>query len=155
MIEIEIAPADRKDEMWSLYQEYAHELSAYDGEKRRDGYYHYPCFDDYWIDEKRFPFMIIYDHEIVGFCLMRDTGLNYRIDEFYIRPLHRRRGFGQFAVERIKDYCRKLGKHKTLAANIYVINEPAIEFWQSAGFKDTGRRTRIKGLRLVETEADL
>ena len=82
-------------------------------------------------------------------------GVSYRIDEFYVRPLHRRRGFGRIAVEHVKECCRKLGRHKTLAANIYVNNKPALAFWQSAGFVDTGRRVRIKDLRMIEAEADL
>lgn len=155
MIEVVIAPEERKETLWVLYQEYAQELSLYDGEKRRRGTYHYPCFDLYWQDPNRTPFLILYDHEPVGFCLLQDIGVSYRIDEFYIRPLHRRRGFGQFAVEQIKEHCRKLGRHDILAANIYVNNEPAIEFWKQAGFRDTGRRTRVKDLRLIETEVDL
>lgn len=155
MIEITVAPESAKDELWELYQEYAQELSHYDGEKRRRGSYHYPCYDLYWEEETRTPFLIVYDHEPIGFCLLQDVGVSYRIDEFYIRPLYRQRGFGRQAVEFIKDYCRKLGRHNVLAANVYVNNECAMRFWQALGFKDTGRRTRVKDLRLIETEADL
>jgi len=155
MLEVVIAPADSKDTVWELYQEYAQELSQYDGEKRRRGSYHYPYFDLYWEEEKRTPFLILYDHEPIGFCLLQDIDISYQIDEFYIRPLHRRRGFGKLAVEYVKEHCRKLGRHKTIIANVYVNNRPAIEFWRSAGFRDTGRRTRVKDLRLIETEADL
>lgn len=155
MIEITVAPESRKDEVWQLYQEYAQELSLYDGEKRKRGSYHYPYFDLYWEEDKRTPFLVLYDHEPIGFCLMQDIGVSYRIDEFYIRPLHRRRGFGKQVVEHIKDHCRRLGWHKTLAANVYVNNLPAVEFWKSAGFVDTGRRTRVKDLRLIETETEL
>jgi len=155
MVEVVIAPTQSKEVIWELYQEYAQELSEYDGEKRRRGSYHYPYFDLYWEEDKRTPFLILHDHEAIGFCLLQDTGIAYRIDEFYIRPLHRRRGFGQLAVERVKEHCRQLGRHTTLGANVYVNNEPAIAFWKAAGFKDTGRRTRVKDLRLIETEADL
>ncbi len=155
MLEVVIAPVERKDTVWELYQEYAQELSQYDGEKRRRGSYHYPYFDLYWEEEKRTPFLILYDHEPIGFCLLQDIGISYQIDEFYIRPLHRRRGFGKLAVEHVKEHCRKLGRHKTIVANVYVNNRQAIEFWRSAGFRDTGRRTRVKDLRLIETEADL
>ena len=37
MIEVIVAPENRKEELWKLYQDYAHELSLYDGEKRRRG----------------------------------------------------------------------------------------------------------------------
>jgi predicted acetyltransferase len=155
MIEITVAPQERKDELWQLFLEYAEELTEFDHETRPHRTRHYPYFDLYWEEDTRTPFLILYDHEPVGFCLMQDTGLNYRIDEFFIRPLHRRRGFGQMAVEHIRNHCRSLGRHDTLAANIYVNNAPAIAFWKSLGFKDTGRRIRIKELRMIETEMEL
>jgi len=155
VIEIVVAPEDRRDELWTLFQEYCQELSSYDGEKRPQSPRHYPVFDLYWQDSARVPFIVLYDHEPAGFCLMRDTGVSYCIEEFYIRPLHRRRGFGRLMVDFVRDYCRQRGRHDTIAANIYVNNEPAMRFWLSAGFKDTGRRTRVKDLRMVETEASL
>ncbi len=155
VLEIIVAPQDQKDVVWELYQEYALELSSYDGERRRRGSYRYPVFDLYWEEERRKAFLILLDHEPIGFCLLQDIDISYRIDEFYIRPLHRQRGFGRRAVDFVKDYCRKLGRHSVLAANVYVNNDAAIRFWQSVGFQDTGRRTRVKDLRLVETEADL
>ena len=155
MIEVVEAPESKKELLWDMYQEYAQELAEYDGEKRRRGSYHYPYFDLYWEEDKRTPFLIFCDHEPIGFCLFQDTGLTYQIAEFYVRPLHRRRGFGCCAIEKIKEHCRELGRHTTLAANIYVNNIPAIEFWKKAGFKDTGRRTRVKDLRMIESEADL
>ncbi|OFX14899.1 MAG: hypothetical protein A2Z18_02495 [Armatimonadetes bacterium RBG_16_58_9] len=155
MIEVIVAPENRKQELWELYQDYAEELSQYDGEKRRRGSYHYPYFDFYWQDERRTPFLILYDHEPIGFCLLQDAGINYRIDEFYILPVQRQRGFGRMALEHIRDYCRMLGRHGTLSANVYVNNERALKFWQSVGFKDTGRRSRVKDLRLIEAEMHL
>ncbi|MCL5103403.1 MAG: GNAT family N-acetyltransferase [Armatimonadetes bacterium] len=155
MIEVVVAPEDRKEELWKLYQEYAHELSQYDGEKRRGGAYHYPCFDWYWSEARCTPFLVLYDHEPIGFCFLQDIGICYRIDEFYIRPIHRRRKFGKHAVDCVKNHCIKHGRHNIIAANVYVNNLTAISFWQSVGFRDTGRRTRIKDLRMIETEADL
>lgn len=155
MIEIVVAPESQRDELWVLFQEYCQELSTYDGEERPRTPRHYPSFDVYWERHDHFPLLVLYDHEPAGFCLLQDTGITYRVDEFYIRPLHRRRGFGKLVVNFVKDHCRGLGRHGTLAANIYVNNEPAVKFWMSAGFKDTGRRTRIKDLRMIETEASL
>ena len=155
MIEVIVAPESRKGELWTLYQDYAEELSQYDGEKRRRGSYHYPYFDFYWQDERRTPFLILYDHEAIGFCLLQDTGVTYRIDEFYVIPVQRQRGFGRMAIKHIRDYCRMLGRHGILLANVYVNNERALHFWQAVGFADTGRRARVKDLRLVEAEMDL
>ena len=155
MIEIVVAPEESKEQLWRLFLEYADELSELDGETRPHIKRHYSYFDQFWADEHRTPFAILYDHEPIGFCLLEDTGTSYKINDFYIRPLHRRRGFGVMAVERVKDHCRGLGRHTTLAANVYVNNAPAIEFWQSAGFTDTGRRVRIRHLRLIEMECRL
>lgn len=155
MVEIVVAPENQRDELWTLFQEYCEELSVYDGEKRPRTTRHYPCFDLYWERTNYVPFLVLYDHEPAGFCLMQDTGICYRVDEFYIRPLHRRRGFGKLVVDFVKEHCRNLGRHDTLAAYIYVNNDPAIRFWLSAGFNDTGRRTRIKDIRMIETETSL
>lgn len=155
LIEIIVAPESQRDELWTLFQEYCQELSIYDGEQRPRGPHRYAYFDLYWKLTDHFPLLVLYDHEPAGFCLLEDTGVSYYIDEFYIRPLHRRRGFGKLVVNFVKDYCVNLGRHNTLAANIYVNNEPAVKFWLSAGFRDTGRRTRIKNLRMIETETSL
>lgn len=155
LVDVIVASIDLRDAMWPLFQEYCADLSQYDGEKRPKTRKHYPYFDRYWEDEECVPFLVIYHHEPVGFCFVRDIGVSYRIDDFYIRPLHRRRGFGTVVVNYVKDYCRNLGRHNTMAANVYVNNDPAIRFWQSVGFRDTGRRTRVKNLRMIETEADL
>ncbi len=155
MVEVIVAPEEHKDSLWQLFLEYADELSKLDGETRPHTHRHYPYFDSYWESERHIAFAVLSDHEPVGFCLMQDTGVSYRIDEFYIRPLHRRRGFGLTAVEHVKNRCREMGRHKILAANIYVNNEQAIAFWKAAGFCDTGRRLRIKNLRMIETEAEL
>jgi GNAT superfamily N-acetyltransferase len=155
MVEIIVAPEDRRDEIWTLFLEYCDDLSQYDGEKRPQTRKRYPYFDRYWENTDCVPFLVTYHSEPIGFCLMCDTGVSYRVDEFYIRPLQRRRGFGKLVVDFVKEYCRKLGRHDVMAANVYVNNDPAIRFWQSAGFRDTGRRMRIKNLRMIETEADL
>ncbi len=155
MIEIVMAPVESKEEVWQLFLEYADELAVYDGETRPHHKRPYDYFDRYWQDDKFSAFLFLYHHEPIGFCLLEDTGISYKITDFYVRPLHRRRGFGKMAVEKVKDYCRSLGRHQTLNANIYVNNTCAVLFWQSAGFKDTGRRIRIKHLRLIETEAEL
>lgn len=155
MIEVTVAPDEMKEVVWELYQEYAEELAQYYSEKERRTARYDACFDEYWRDDHRTPFLIIYDHEIIGFCLLTDTGTHYMIDEFYIRPVQRGREFGRFAAEYVLDHCRNLGRHNTVGANIQVGNHGAMAFWKSVGFHDTGRRTRIAHQRLIETEADL
>jgi len=155
MIEIIVAPDETREEVWELYEDYAAELAELYDEKTRRHAHYTACFDEYWEQNRRTPFLIIYDHELTGFCLLTDTGTRYVVDEFYVSPLHRRRGFGRAAVEQIIDYCRQEGRHNTVGAYVQVGNTDAINFWKSLGFHDTGRRTRIGGQRLIETETDL
>ena len=155
MIEVTIAPIEIREQVWELYQEYAQELAQYYDEKDRRRAYHDVCFDEYWEQDNRTPFVIIYDHELIGFCLLTDAATHYMIDEFYIKPIQRGRGFGGYAVERVLDHCRQQGRHTTVGANVQVGNTGAIAFWKSVSFHDTGRRTRMGHQRLVETEADL
>ncbi|MGB9620143.1 MAG: GNAT family N-acetyltransferase [Armatimonadota bacterium] len=155
MLEIVQAPQEIRDQLWQLFLEYADELSVLDGETRPHISRHYECFDRFWTEDTCTPFAILFDHEPIGFCLLEDTGLEYKISDFYVRPLHRRRGFGKAAVERVKEFCRTLARHHVITANVYVNNTAAIEFWRSAGFVDTGGRVRIGRLRLVRMECNL
>ncbi|MCX8052235.1 MAG: GNAT family N-acetyltransferase [Armatimonadetes bacterium] len=155
MLDIVVAPEEMRDQLWQLFLEYADELSELDGEKRPHIKRHYDYFDQFWADHRRTPFAIIYDHELIGFCFLEDTGTSYKIREFYVRPLQRQRGFGKAAVEHVKEHCRAIGRHSVIAANVYVNNTSAIAFWQSTGFCDTGRRLRIGRLRLIEMECNL
>lgn len=155
MIELVVAPDETREEVWELYQEYAAELAELYDEKTRRHAHYTACFDEYWDDDTRTPFLILYDHELIGFCFLTDTGTRYMIDEFYIHPLQRCRGFGRFAVEHILERCGREGHHNIVGANVQVSNVDAVNFWRSIGFHDTGRRTRIGKQRLIETELDL
>jgi ribosomal protein S18 acetylase RimI-like enzyme len=155
MLRIEIAPDELREKIWQLFLDYATELSTLDGEVRPRVKRHYEYFDRFWEDADRTPFAIIYDHESIGFCFLQDTGVCFKITDFYVHPLHRRRGFGKTAVDFVKEWCTSAGRHKIIAANVYVNNLPAIHFWRSVGFCDTGRRTRVKGIRLIEMECKL
>ncbi len=155
MLDVLVAPEQAREKLWQLFLDYAGELSALDGQTRPRVKRHYDYFDRFWEDENCTAFAVVYDHEPIGFCFLEDTGISYKITDFYIHPLHRRRGFGKKAVDYVKEYCRSLGRHEIIAANVYVNNVAAIRFWQSAGFCDTGRRMRIKRIRLVEMECKL
>ncbi|MDH7601787.1 MAG: GNAT family N-acetyltransferase [Armatimonadota bacterium] len=155
MLCIQVAPEQVRERLWQLFLDYACELSKLDGQTRPRVKRHYDYFDRFWENDTCTPFAIVYDHDPIGFCFVEDTGVSYKITDFYIHPLHRRRGFGKEAVEYVKQHCRSLGRHKAITANVYVNNTPAIRFWQSVGFCDTGRRIRIKRIRLMEMECKL
>lgn len=155
MIEVTIAPDETREEVWELYQQYAEELAQFYEDKDRRTAHYDACFDEYWEESSRTPFLIIYDHELIGFCFLTNTGTRYMIDELYIKPVQRGREFGRYAVECVLDYCREQARHNTVGANVQVGNTGAVAFWKSLGFHDTGRRTRIAHQRLIETEADL
>lgn len=156
MPEIIRANDELKEPLWNLYRDYVQELALYDGEKRPiTNHRHYFCFDQYFVDKSYIPYAISFQNEIIGFCILRDFDGILRIEEFYIHPIHRRRGFGQAAVRSVLNECRLEGYEGRLQADVYLNNEPALNFWKSAGFYDTGRRTRIGKLRIVETQSDI
>lgn len=155
MLQIQVAPEELREKLWQLFLDYASELSTLDGQTRPRVKRHYEYFDKFWEDENRTPFAVIYDHEPVGFCFVEDTGVCYKITDFYIIPLHRRRGFGRAAVNHVREYYKQQMRHTHITAHVYVNNLPAIRFWQAAGFCDTGRRIRIKHIRLIEMECKL
>src|SRR5581483_11227727 len=103
-----------------------------------DGHVVYPWFDNYWEGPARVPFAIYVGASLVGFCLLRDTGTDWEIAEFYVIPECRRRGVGTFAVSDAKEFCRTRGAYSTVTAGISPRNPRTIQFWQSQGFKVVG-----------------
>jgi len=134
---LSLVPIGRKSALRQLLTEYITEFAAMEGkELARDasGHVPYRYVDQYWLEAKRFPFGIWYDDELVGFCLLRDTGEQWQIAEFYVVPGHRRTGVGSAAVSALKRFCRSQGRYGALAAPTLRFNTRALAFWRSQGF---------------------
>ncbi|NPD88996.1 MAG: GNAT family N-acetyltransferase [Asgard group archaeon] len=132
--EFRLATLEEKEIVKQLLMEYSRELYKYE-RVPSSKFASAQCFDDYWIEHKRFPFIAIQKENVAGICLLRDTCESYSIDEFYIKTKYRRIGLGRKFVQFIVDFCRKDEKHKEIYANSLVDNLLAKWFWNSAGFR--------------------
>jgi len=95
----------------------------------------YRYFDLYWTDRDRYPIIVIEGDDLIGFCLLRDTGNSFSVAEFSVVPEYRRRGYGRQLVKFVVNFCREKKKHKELFANSLINNEIAKKFWVENGFK--------------------
>jgi predicted acetyltransferase len=117
--------------------DYLVEFAAFEGvipDRNPDGDVPYRFFDDYWREPGRIPLAVRLGKQIIGFCLLRDTGARWQIAEFYVVPAYRRTGAGERAVSLIKEYCRNHGRHRFLEASTQAFNPVARAFWSSQGF---------------------
>ncbi len=118
------------------------------GEERLD----YPYFATYWTDEKRAPFFIQHDEDVVGFVLVNDWiihhsfAANHSIAEFYIAPPFRRKGVGAAAAEVV--FSSLPGKWEIRQSTT---NLPAVAFWRRTIRDFTGGRYQeIKSVKEQE-----
>jgi predicted acetyltransferase len=130
--------SEQKPLLRRLLTEYLVEFDAMEGIKRdrdAEGHLPYRRFDQYLTDPDRRPFGIWLGDELVGFILLRDTGVRWHIAEFYVVPVHRQKGIGAFAVVALKEYCRAAKTHRQLEASTLRFNAGALAFWRSQGFR--------------------
>jgi predicted acetyltransferase len=99
---IKPASVEEKQTIFSLLQFYLKELSQFPDEQieylDQDGVYHYPYLDAYWLDNERYPYILLTNNEIAGFALVRQESTHWEMAEFYILPEFRRRGLATTSV---------------------------------------------------------
>ena len=130
-------PVHLKSQLRDLLTPYLEELSALEGvpvERDENGHARYRYLDDYWLDPRRIPLGIWQGDELVGFCLLRDTGAAWHVAEFGIARPFRRSGIGTRAVDELKALCRGYSKHDVLEANTQKWNPVGMSFWRAQGF---------------------
>ena len=87
-----LANESDKSVLFNLMQLYTYELSKYSDETaeielNEHGLYNIKYFDYFWIEKDRFPFILKYENELVGFALVRFNEDNmYEISEFLCYP---------------------------------------------------------------------
>lgn len=116
-VRLALVPIHMKPLLRHLLTQYLVEFAAMEGrEVTRDTHGHVPYryFDQYWSEPERFPFGIWVDNELRGFCLLRDSGEQWSIAEFFVKPAHRRKGIGAATVSAIKEFCRLDGRHQAI-----------------------------------------
>ena len=74
------------------------------------------------------------------------------IDELYIVPTHRRRGFGRQAVAFVEQKAHEMSVH-AVHLEVDQANEPALELYRRSGYVDHARFLMTKWLRSGDKEA--
>ena len=132
--EFRLATVEEKEIIKQTLIEYSREMYKYEKVPSRQ-FASAQYFEDYWIEPERYPFIALRGEDVAGICLLRDTGENYSITEFYIKPKYRRIGLGRRFVRFVIDFCKTDGKYKEIFANSLIDNLLAKWFWKSMGFK--------------------
>jgi predicted acetyltransferase len=138
-----------KADLWAMFQRYGAELMPMTTGKPVEGELPYPPFDNYWREDKHWPFWAMRNGERIGFALIRFAPEHdaMQIAEFYILPEHRRDGAGlSFARALMQRYAGPW-KMRQMA-----VNKPAVAFWRKVaepyGFTEAAYTD--KGIERVE-----
>lgn len=83
------------------------------------------------------PFLIEFDSEVVGFCLIRVQHEGWSIAEFSIVPERRGAGVGRASVDAVAERARAAGA-RYLEAKVHPDNRVALPFWLAVGFREVG-----------------
>ena len=126
---VQPAPPEAMDTVANLMQLYSHDLSEYQEAPLDDrGLFRLgPCFDTYWEEPGRDPFLILVDTELAGFAFIRELAeQSYSVAEFFIASRFRCSGVGKVAVRGLFDKFRGNWQVAELEKNL-----PAQRFWRA------------------------
>ncbi len=86
-------------------------------------------FDNYWLEDNRFPYLIFYNDTPIGFALIHDITVNpsanWKMAEFFIMAPFRQKGIGKKVVNWLFE---KHSGHWELS--VLKDNDPALKFWK-------------------------
>ena len=146
-----IAPVTlaEKSDLWAMFQRYAAELSPMATGKPLTGEVDYPTFDNYWREDRHWPFWAMQGCERAGFALIRFVPelSAMQIAEFYIVPECRRDGVGTAFARTLMQRHPGCWTMRQMT-----VNTGAVAFWRKVvepyGFTET--RYIDKGIDRVE-----
>lgn len=135
-----LSAIDHKPTLANLMQLYLYDRSEIARDDVDDqGRFSYPCFDCYWIEADRHPFLITVDERPAGFALVsRNSRLRmpfegHVVGEFFVMRKYRYVGVGRAAAIQLFD--RFPGPWEVASP---AINVPAQAFWRSVIQQYTG-----------------
>jgi predicted acetyltransferase len=123
--EIVAVPESEKPDLRTMYQRYASELAPMANITPVNGQYVDPTFDDYWREEKHWPFWASRDGLRVGFALVRYEPEHMRMAQFYIAPEYRREDLGLIFARTLLARYPGPWRIRQMA-----VNTKAVAFWR-------------------------
>lgn len=135
-LRVELLPAalEQKPVLADLFQLYARDFSPFHPvEFDADGKFHYRSIDAYWLDQRRFPFLVAVDGQVAGFVLVQqgsqisEDSTVWDMAEFFIVKSHRRHGIGTAVARAV--WNRFPGPWEV---RVMQSNRDALLFWSAA-----------------------
>lgn len=132
-IEIKLCKKEDKNIISGLCQFYYYDLetnSELANLKYTNGYYEKMAyFDNYWLEDNRFPYLIYDNDNPIGFALIHDITVNpsadWKIAEFFIMAPYRHKGIGKLVADWLFE---KYSGHWEIS--VLKDNVPALKFWK-------------------------
>jgi predicted acetyltransferase len=142
-------PLSEKADLWAMFQRYGAELSPMATGKPVTGELAYAPFDNYWREDRHWPFWAMRGGERIGFALIRFAPEHnaMQVAEFYILPEHRRDGAGLSFARALMQRFPGPWKMRQMA-----VNKAAVAFWRKVAepFGFTEAKYTDKGIARVE-----
>lgn len=114
----------------NLLEKYLYEFSQYDGcQFDNQGLFQYKYLDNYWTEDKRFPYFIHVDGKLAGFALINsiaecDEKCDWSVAEYFVGYQFRNKGVGTRAILQI------FARHKgTWHIKYHCKNIVSVGFW--------------------------
>ena len=128
-----VSAKNRRHIIENLFHYYVYDLAEFGKWPcGADGIYTYnsSLLDPYWQHNDHWPYLIYYDDQLAGFCLLRRYPPNperYDIDQFFISRTFKGRGVGKAAF-----YLAVSHFPGAWQTRVMLDNYPALNFWRSA-----------------------
>lgn len=150
MIKLVPITAESKPLLWQLLQEHLAYIGSFYGDvPDENGVYPYRYFDAYFQDCDRFPYLFEADGQPVGFALVNshsETGeqTDFAMAEFYILPVHRRKGYAADAA------CQLFTIHSgRWQIKYHIDNLPAGTLWKNLAKPYSSKLTPLNEIEVV------
>ncbi|MBN4067213.1 GNAT family N-acetyltransferase [Simkania negevensis] len=127
---------ERRQIIFNLSQFYQHDMAAFfeftsDNLPNSNGLYDpLSCFNLYWKEKNRFPFLVQCDDNPIGFALVNTIGttptVNWNMAEFFIVKSCRGKGLGKQAAKQIIDQFSGIWEIAVMPEN-----KQALSFWEN------------------------
>ena len=132
-IEIIEIKKEEKNILKQMLELYNYEISVFTKKDLdKDGYFGYPYLDNYFVEERRYPYFIMVDGNYGGFVLvhnhceiLKDEDA-HTIGEFFVLKKYREKGIGRYVANTIFTRLKGQWEIKFLKKNLI-----AYKFWES------------------------
>lgn len=110
----------------NLMELYQYDFSEFNQTNvNRHGLFSYKYLDNYWTEKGRYAFFITVGDALAGFVLVRQSGGEHEIAEFFVMRKFRSRGLGQKAARKVFEMFRGDWRVSQELENL-----PAQTFWR-------------------------